>query len=112
MRITTGLRQYTLGITLFTRRNCSLCETAKAVLHAVRARRSYRYEEIDVMSSGQESWRIYEFDTPVIHVQRLISSMEKGGQQPTQGIGKECGKLMHRFTEDQVEKLMDEAEKT
>ena len=63
------------------------------------------------MSSGQETWKIYEFDTPVIHVQRLDSPVQKGGQQPTQGIAKECGKLMHRFTEDQVEKLIDEAEK-
>ena len=62
------------------------------------------------MSPGQEPWKIYEFDTPVVHVQRLLSPTEKGGQAPLQGTGKECGKLMHRFTEDQVERLMDEVQ--
>ena len=62
------------------------------------------------MSPGQEKWKIYEFDTPVIHVLRLPSVSEKSGQQITSGgVAKECGKLMHRFTEEQVERLMDEA---
>ena len=73
------------------------------------ARRSYLYQEIDVMSSGQEAWKVYEFDTPVIHVYRLASPTKESGQQT---VAKECGKLMHRFTEDQVLRLLNEAEKT
>ena len=109
MRATTRLLQYKSSITLFTRDNCSLCENAKLVLRAVGAQKSYRYEEIDVMSPGQEAWKVYELDTPVVHVHRL-SSTATGKDQQT--IAKECGKLMHRFTEDQVLKLIDEAEKT
>ena len=66
MRTTARLLQYRTGITLFTRQNCSLCDTAKAVLKAVGERRSYRYSEVDVMAAGQEHWKVYEFDTPVV----------------------------------------------
>lgn len=107
MRSTSRLLQYQTSITLFTRLNCSLCENAKSVLGAVGSKRSYRYAEIDVMSPGQEAWKVYEFDTPVIHVSRLVSPTQGNGQQT---VARECGKLMHRFTEDQVLKLLNEAE--
>ena len=107
MRSTLRLLQHKIDITLFTRRNCSLCEDAKSVLAAVRVKKDYHYSEIDVMASGQEAWKVYEFDTPVIHVSRLCSAPQDGGQQ---SIARECGKLMHRFTEDQVLRLIDEIE--
>jgi hypothetical protein len=54
-------------ITLFTRANCSLCDTAKAVVGRVKEKRPVTYNEIDVMQPGQERWKsVYEFDTPVV----------------------------------------------
>lgn len=54
-------------ITLFTRVNCSLCDTAKAVVGNVKMETPFAYREIDVMQPGQEKWRdVYEFDTPVV----------------------------------------------
>lgn len=54
-------------ITFFTRSPCGLCDTAKAVVQDVKAKRPLAYEEINVMEPGQERWRsLYEFDTPVV----------------------------------------------
>ena len=54
-------------ITFFTRTPCGLCDTAKAVVQNVRAKRPFEYEEINVMDSGHEKWKsLYEFDTPVV----------------------------------------------
>jgi glutaredoxin len=61
------LLQHTARLTLFTRANCSLCETAKAVISTVEKRRDFQYVEIDVMAPGQKQWKdLYEFDTPVV----------------------------------------------
>ena len=67
MHPTIRLLQHSLRLTLFTRLNCSLCETAKVTVSKLQAKRTFEYSEIDVMASGQESWkRVYEFDTPVV----------------------------------------------
>ena len=72
---TRRLLQQTHRITLFTRSNCSLCESAKAVLSRVQTQRPFKYEEIDVMSSGQQQWKdLYELDTPVV---RFFISLSK-----------------------------------
>lgn len=69
MRLTSKLLQHTAQITLFTRSNCCLCETAKTVLQEVGKTRSFEYQEIDVMSRGQEQWKnLYEFDAPVVRL--------------------------------------------
>ncbi|KAI4708273.1 hypothetical protein J4E89_006895 [Alternaria sp. Ai002NY15] len=90
-------------VTFFTRTPCGLCDTAKAVVQNVKAKRPFDYEEINVMDAGQEKWKsAYEFDTPVIHIDKseaeetTISSM----------------KLMHRFKEDDVTKAMDQVEQS
>ncbi|KAF2447852.1 glutaredoxin 2 [Karstenula rhodostoma CBS 690.94] len=86
-------------ITFFTRSPCSLCDTAKSVVQNVRKERNFDYEEINVMEPGQEKWKnVYEFDTPVIHV-------DNNTQTSTSSV-----KLMHRFDETQVKKLLDEVE--
>lgn len=66
MYATLPLLQHSARITLFTRVNCSLCASAKAVLAAVEKRRSFEYNEVDVMAEGNESARKYEFDVPVV----------------------------------------------
>ena len=67
MRSTSRLLQHSSRLTLFTRSNCSLCDTAKTTILELQAKRTFEYGEIDVMAAGQESWKkIYEFDTPIV----------------------------------------------
>lgn len=64
---TSQLLQHTARITLFTRSNCGLCETAKSVLEGLGKKRRFEYNEIDVMTSNATQWKeLYEFDTPVV----------------------------------------------
>ena len=64
-------------ITLFTRANCSLCETAKVVLSNVGKQRQLEYKEINVMSEGQKKFRdLYEYDTPVVGRNVLTSCLQ------------------------------------
>lgn len=91
-----------LRITLFIRQNCALCTDAKHVLSKVWDQRPFEYKEIDVMTpENYKTWQLYEFDTPVIHV-------EKSARPSTTA---EVKKLMHRFKEAEVMQLMDETEK-
>jgi hypothetical protein len=51
------------------------------------------------MATGNKMWKdVYEFDTPVLHVQRADAAEPK--------------KLFHRFSEQEVEKLVDEVGNT
>ncbi|KAL2043287.1 hypothetical protein N7G274_003593 [Stereocaulon virgatum] len=105
MRPTARLLQHTARVTLFTRKNCGLCDTGKSVLNSLGKKRSFEYNEIDVMAPEQEQWKnAYEFDVPVVHIQRVFHTYSKPD------IATEARKLMHRFDEDQVEKFIDEAE--
>ncbi|KAK6381117.1 hypothetical protein LTR65_001029 [Meristemomyces frigidus] len=105
MKPTAALWQHALRVTFFTRPNCSLCTDAKGVLAKVWDRRQFAYDEIDVMTPGQEKWKgLYEFDTPVVHIDRDASP-----DHPNATTAK-ARKLMHRFTEAQVEAAMSEIE--
>ena len=105
MRVSKSFLQHSARITLFTRANCSLCSTAKSVLSALQKKRSFEYNEVDVMATEQQRWKdLYEFDTPVVHVQRVFHTYSKPD------IATEARKLMHRFSEEEVEALIDEAE--
>lgn len=85
-------------LTFFTRVNCSLCDTAKHNVNQLLKRKPLPYSEIDVMATGNKMWKdVYEFDTPVLHVQRT-----------DQADAAEPKKLFHRFSEQEVEKLVDE----
>jgi len=76
MRATVHLLQHTARITLFTRQNCSLCDNAKAVLQSLGKRRSFEYNEVDVMSQGQQQWKlVYEFDAPVVSITALEADL-------------------------------------
>lgn len=67
MRYSVQLLQHTARITLFTRSNCSLCDSAKSVLRKVAEKRSFDLSEINVMDSNQNKWKdLYEYDTPVV----------------------------------------------
>lgn len=69
MRYTARLLQNTAHITLFTRSNCCLCDSAKSVLRKLEEKRSFDLNEINVMDSNQKKWKeLYEYDTPVVSV--------------------------------------------
>lgn len=56
------------------------------------------------MAPGHAKWKgLYEFDTPVIHVD---NTAQLQGEETTAA----ARKLMHRLKEAEVEKLMDEVE--
>ena len=105
MRLTPILRMYSARLTLFTKSDCGLCDTAKTRLAAVQKRRTVEYNEVDVMDKANEKWfNAYAFDVPVLHVSRVFHTYSKPDI-----VSKEM-KLMHRFTEKEVEDLIDEAE--
>ena len=105
MRVSQALRMYSAQLTLFTRTNCGLCDTAKARLSEVIKRRTVDYKEIDISESNHKKWRdVYDFDVPVLHVERVQHTYSKPN------IVTEPKKLFHRFSEDDIEKLIDEAE--
>lgn len=75
MRPSASLLQHTARVTLFTRANCSLCDTAKLTISHVAARRSFELAQVDVMAPDQRQWKdLYEFDTPVVCILLLVSS--------------------------------------
>ena len=93
-------------VTLFTRVNCGLCDTAKHTVSQLNKRRPFNYSELDIMVPENKTWKdVYEFDVPVLHVQSAK------GQQGGNTELSDPKKLFHRFTEQEVEKLVDEAEK-
>ena len=69
MRQTVQLLQHNTLVTLFTRRHCSLCDNAKSVISNLTKKKAFDYQQVDVMASDQQQWRLlYEFDTPVVGV--------------------------------------------
>ncbi|KAJ5620482.1 hypothetical protein N7510_004466 [Penicillium lagena] len=93
-------------LTLFTRAGCGLCDTAKNNVMQLRKRRPFEYAEKDIMDDANRSWKdAYEFDVPVLHVQSVMNG------QPAQADLSDARKLFHRFTEQEVEQQVDEAEK-
>jgi hypothetical protein len=74
------------------------------------------------MEPGREKWKaLYEFDTPVVRSVRWNAArkrlmhgqihIEKAGAEDTEPTSKSL-KLMHRFDESDVARLMDEAERS
>ncbi|EXJ86046.1 hypothetical protein A1O1_06415 [Capronia coronata CBS 617.96] len=109
MRPSIALRAARVQLTLFTRANCGLCDVAKSRIVEVQNRRPVNYREIDIMSPGHEKWRdVYDFDVPVLHVDKVAGGKEAGES----GLSLEAAKkLMHRFTVEEVEEAVDEVEK-
>ncbi|KAL4924431.1 glutaredoxin family protein [Aspergillus undulatus] len=88
-------------VTLFTRAGCGLCDTAKNTVTQLHKRRPFDYSEVDIMVPGNKEWKdVYEFDVPVLHVQSAIGALS------------DPKKLFHRWTEQEVETLVNNAEKS
>ena len=102
MRLTRALlNAQPARLTLFTRAQCGLCDTAKLTLSKLQQQRTFRYTEVDIMVPENKKWKdVYEFDVPVLHVQPATSDEESG-----------LRKLFHRFSESEVEKVVDEVER-
>ncbi|KAL3470594.1 hypothetical protein BJX99DRAFT_44436 [Aspergillus californicus] len=89
-------------VTLFTRAGCGLCDTAKHTTTQLQKRRPFDYSEVDIMVTANKQWKdVYEFDVPVLHVQSADQA----------GALSDPKKLFHRWTEQEVETLVDGAEK-
>lgn len=66
MRPTARLYQ-AVRITLFTRPNCGLCDSARTVLASLGERRPFSYREVDIGKADAKGWRdLYDFDVPVV----------------------------------------------
>lgn len=105
MRPSTILRMYSARVTLFTKADCGLCDNAKTAVNGVLKRRTVEYTEIDIEAKDQKKWKdAYAWDVPVLHVERVMHTYSKPN------IVTEAQKLMHRFTEAEIEGLIDEAE--
>jgi glutaredoxin len=93
-------------LTLFTRAGCGLCDTAKNTVLQLQKRRSFEYVEADIMEPGNKSWKdVYEFDVPVLHVQSVHNGL------PKEATLSDARKLFHRWTEQELERSVDEVEK-
>jgi glutaredoxin len=94
-------------LTLFTRAGCGLCDTAKNTVLQLQKRRSFEYVEADIMDPGNKSWKdVYEFDVPVLHVQSVHNEL------PKEATLSDARKLFHRWTEQELERWVDDAEKS
>lgn len=63
-------------ITLFTRPNCGLCDSAKTVLASLGERRPFSYREVDIGKPDAKAWRdLYDFDVPVVRSPFLSSPL-------------------------------------
>lgn len=92
-------------LTLFTRANCGLCDTAKTRIVELQKKRRVAYTEIDIMADGQKQWRdVYDFDVPVLHVEK------DRALDTTPAMVSPSQKLMHRFTVAEVEDLIEKTE--
>ncbi|KAI9924877.1 hypothetical protein ASPWEDRAFT_40556 [Aspergillus wentii DTO 134E9] len=101
---TRALFSQAVRVTLFTRAGCGLCDTAKHAVTQVHKRKPFDYSELDIMVPDNKPWRdVYEFDVPVLHVQSIQDQAKQALSDPK--------KLFHRWTEQEVENLVDEAEK-
>ncbi|KAJ5098767.1 hypothetical protein N7532_005768 [Penicillium argentinense] len=93
-------------LTLFTRAGCGLCDNAKATVTKLHKRRPFEYIETYIDEPGNKKWKdVYDFDVPVLHVQSVGEGLPKEAELS------DARKLFHRMTEQEVEKLVDEAEK-
>ncbi|KAF3288083.1 hypothetical protein TWF132_008061 [Orbilia oligospora] len=82
-----------LRLTLFTKKDCSLCQTAS--LNTVNWRlvetgNKAQYKSVDIFGPGNEKWHdAYVFDVPVLHIENE--------NEPSKIL-----KLVHRFTGDEI----------
>lgn len=93
-------------LTLFTRAGCGLCDTAKHTVVQLQKRRPFEYVEKDIMEPTNKAWKdVYDYDVPVLHIQSVNNGL------PKEADLSDTRKLFHRWSEQEVETMVDEAEK-
>jgi hypothetical protein len=56
-------------VTLFTKTECCLCDTARFVLRRVQVHHTFELDVVDIAAPGNEHWqREYAEHIPVVHV--------------------------------------------
>ncbi|KAM3418991.1 Glutaredoxin-like protein [Cercospora zeina] len=66
-------------------------------------RRAFEYREVDILADEHTRWKeLYVHDIPVVHVDRTAQHGDTTAA---------ARKLKHRFTEQQLEKVMDDVER-
>ena len=56
-----------MKVTLYTRRDCHLCDDAKRAIDAARAQAAFEYEELDI-DSDPGLLRLYNEEVPVVAI--------------------------------------------
>lgn len=88
-----------IKLTLFSKQQCGLCDTAKSVMEQVIQTPDFskcHYEVVDITDPDHKQWwDKYCYDIPVLHVENTSTSDR-------------VGKLFHRFNEKKVENLINE----
>ena len=86
-------------LTLFSKQQCGLCDTAKSVMNQVLQKPDFKdckYKVVDIMDPENKQWfDKYCFDVPVLHAHNIDNASE----------GK-VEKLFHRFDEKKVQDLV------
>lgn len=104
----TRLLAQNIRLTLFTRANCGLCDSAKHTVAQLQKRKPFLYAEKDIMLPENKSWKdVYDFDVPVLHVQRVMKS-DTSSDDGKESLLSDPKKLFHRFTEEEIEKTIGE----
>ncbi|XP_071965740.1 glutaredoxin-like protein C5orf63 homolog isoform X2 [Antedon mediterranea] len=66
-RVTSSQAGYLPLLTLYTKEDCSLCDTAMEVVNKHKHR--FQFEEVDIEEKGNEMWfDKYRYDIPVFHL--------------------------------------------
>ncbi|CZT22679.1 uncharacterized protein RCC_08384 [Ramularia collo-cygni] len=73
-------------------------------------KRPFEYKEVDIKARDMEKWKaLYEFDVPVLHVERNVGDEKVNGDGEVLGTGGR--KVKHRSTVEELEGVMDVVQK-
>lgn len=115
MRSSLALYMSKVHLTLFTRASCGLCDVAKSRISEFNKNHRQRqqqlvtkidYTEIDIAEPSHKKWKdVYDFDVPVLHIDRVTMHDEGRDFETTLDAAR---KLMHRFTAEEIERAVKE----
>lgn len=92
-------------VTLFSRRGCSLCDKVKPIVKQEHKVMRFQSDEVDIMEPKHKPWRdFYEYDVPVLHIQKYVLS----GNKPNQKVLSEATKLWHTWTAEELQQAIND----
>ncbi|AMD19193.1 HBR292Wp [Eremothecium sinecaudum] len=97
------LRTYSnVKLTLFSKKDCGLCDSAKNVLNSLTQSPDYKSVECSIVDvklpENKRWWDMYCFDVPVLHIEDKRDHTK-------------LHKVFHRLNENQVKDLINEIKK-